>query len=132
MNDVRIRIVSIGAAILILLFVIELVRRRRLKEEYSVLWIGTALVLLVLAVWFELLVWITELIGGVAPTSTLFFFGLLFVVLVLLHFSVRISTLERQFTAMVQEIGMLTLESQRATRPEDDPLLEAPDRVTMP
>lgn len=133
MNDLRIRIVSVGAALIILLVVVELVRRRKLKEEYSLLWIITAVGLLVLAIWFDLLTSLTKAIGGVAPTSTLFFFGLLFVMLVLLHFSVRISALERRFTAMVQEIAMLTLET--ATPSEEgedhDRVLEAPDRVRL-
>jgi hypothetical protein len=92
------------------------VRRRRLKEEYSVLWVITALVLLVLASWYELLQEITDAIGGVADSSTLFFFGLLFAFLMLLHFSVRVSALERRLTALVQEIGLLGVR----TPPERD------------
>lgn len=131
MNDIRLRVVSIGAAVLLLLLVVELVRRRRLKEEYSVLWIATAVCLLILSTWFDLLTGLTKLIGGVAPTSTLFFFGLLFVVVVLLHFSVRISLLERRFTAIVQEIGLLSLERERRGDARDDEILEAPDRVSI-
>ena len=40
--DIRIRILTIGGAVAILVMVIELVRRRKLKEEYSVLWVITA------------------------------------------------------------------------------------------
>jgi hypothetical protein len=129
--DTRIRIFTVGGAVAILLFIVELVRRRKLKEEYSVLWVGTAIVLLVLALWFELLNKLTHLIGGVAPTSTLFFFGLLFVVLLLLHFSVRISALERRFTAMVQEIGLMGLENEERHRGASD-LPTASDRVELP
>ena len=131
--DIRIRIVTIGGSAAILLFIFELVRRRRLKEEYSVLWIATALVLLVLSVWFSALERLTKLIGGVAPTSTLFFFGLLFVVVLLLHFSVRISAMERRFTAMIQEVGLLSLETEESRgsgRPQELP--EASDRVPLP
>lgn len=106
MIDTRTRLVAILGSLLLLLFIIELVRRRRLKEEYSVLWVLTALVLLVLASWLELLQWVTNLIGGVALTSTIFFFALLFVFGLLLHFSLRISGLERTLTALVQEIGL--------------------------
>ena len=89
-----------------LVFIIELVRQRKLKEEYSVLWVLTALVLLVLAVWLDLLQWITDAVGGVALSSTLFLFALLFVFFMLLHFSLRISKFERTLTALVQEIGL--------------------------
>jgi hypothetical protein len=102
------RLIAIGGSLLLLIFIVELVRRRRLKEEYSLLWIATALVLLLLSAWYSLLVKVTNLIGGVAPSSTLFFFGLLFVMAMLLHFSVRTSQLERRLTALIQEIGLLS------------------------
>lgn len=104
--DNRIRIITVAGALVVLLLILDLVRRRKLKEEYSVLWVGTALVLLVLALWYDLLDTVTKLIGGVAPSSTLFFFGLVFVFVVLLHYSVRISHLERRMTALVQEVGL--------------------------
>jgi hypothetical protein len=102
------RLIAIGGSLLLLVFIVELVRRRRLKEEYSVLWITTGLVLLLLSAWYGLLVKVTNLIGGVAPSSTLFFFGLLFVMAMLLHFSVRTSHLERRLTALIQEVGLLS------------------------
>jgi len=105
--DTRTRVIAIAGALLLLLLIVDLVRRRRLKEEYSVLWVITALVLLVLASWYGLLQQITDAIGGVADSSTLFFFGLLFAFFMLLHFSVRVSALERRLTALVQEIGLL-------------------------
>jgi hypothetical protein len=105
--DTRTRIIAMAGALLLLLLIIDLVRRRRLKEEYSVLWVITALVLLLLASWYGLLQRITKAIGGVADSSTLFFFGLLFAFFMLLHFSVRVSALERRLTALVQEIGLL-------------------------
>ncbi len=108
MIDTRTRIVAVVGCLGLLLLIVELVRRRRLKEEYSVLWIGTGIVLLVLAAWYQLLGWITREIGGVALSSTLFFMGLLFAFLMLLHFSIRVSALERRLTALVQEIGILT------------------------
>ncbi|MFN2616586.1 MAG: DUF2304 domain-containing protein, partial [Thermoleophilaceae bacterium] len=97
--DPKLRIIAVGGSLAVFAFVIELVRRRRLKEEYSLLWILTALGLILLSVWDGLLNDVSDLIGAAAPQSTLFFFGLMFVVLMLLHFSVRISALERRVTA---------------------------------
>lgn len=115
MIDMRTRVMAVAGSLVLLVFVIDLVRRRRLKEEYSFLWVATALVLLLLAAWFELLQWITKQIGAFAPSSTLFFFALLFVFFMLLHFSLRVSALERRLTALVQEIGLLSV------RPPDEP-----------
>jgi hypothetical protein len=113
--DLQTRIVASAIALVLLLFIVELVRRRRLKEEYSVLWVTTAVVILVLAAWYQPLRWASHAVGAVADSSTLFFFGLVFAFLLLLHFSVRISALERQLTALVQEIGLL-----RVREPPDD------------
>src|SRR5688572_7224079 len=122
------RILAIGISVGIFALVIELVRRRRLKVEYSLLWILTSVVLLVLSIWYELLLTITDAIGAVLPSSTLFFFGLAFALLMLLHFSVRISHLERTMTLLVQEIGLMRVEQ----RPPDGSRVEeqspAPDR----
>jgi hypothetical protein len=108
--DFRIRILTIGGAVAILLMVIELVRRRKLKEEYSVLWVITAVLTLVVSIWFSLLQGVTEAIGAISPVSTLFFFGLLFCIVLLLHFSVRVSALERRLTTLVQEVGLMSVE----------------------
>ena len=122
--DVRIRILTIGGAVAILLMVIELVRRRKLKEEYSVLWVGTAVLTLLISIWFSLLRSVTDAIGAVSPASTLFFFGLLFCIVLLLHFSVRISSLERRLTTLVQEVGLMAVEE-----PDDEADDVEPARV---
>jgi hypothetical protein len=117
--DIRIRILTIGGAVAILLMVVELVRRRKLKEEYSVLWVFTAVFILLVSVWFSLLSKVTQAIGAISPASTLFFFGLLFCLVLLLHFSVRISSLERRLTALVQEVGLQSVEE-----PDGEPVEE--------
>jgi glycosyltransferase involved in cell wall biosynthesis len=128
MIDLSTRLIALICGLALLAFIFELVRRRKLKEEYSVLWVITALVMLVLSVWFESLEWITDLIGGVAPSSTLFFLGLLFVFFMLLHFSLRVSALERKLVSLVQEIGLMTARppDPGAATPTPPPLLTEP------
>lgn len=131
--DVRTRITAVVGSVLLLALVIELVRRRRLKEEYSLLWIVTALGLLVLSNWYGLLISVTETIGAVLPSSTLFFFGLMFALVMLLHFSVRVSLLERQITLLVQEIGLLSFEpSRNGSEPPAVPDQDSPSEGSVP
>lgn len=106
MITTNLRIVAIIGSVALLFFIIELVRRRRLKEEYSVLWVAIALVLCLLAVWGGLLTSLTRAIGAVSEGSTLYFFGLIFALLLLLHFSVRVSDLERRVVSMIQEMAL--------------------------
>jgi hypothetical protein len=125
--DNRIRIVTIGGSVVVLLLVLDLVRRRKLKEEYSVLWVVTSLALLVLSIWYGLLQEITEAIGAAVPASTLFFFGLIFCFVFLLHFSVRISSLERRITALVQELGLMSVDlPRRDAEPHDQGANDGP------
>jgi hypothetical protein len=106
--ETKIRIIAVVGSVALLLFIIELVRRRRLKEEYSVLWVTTAVVLLILALAGSLLQGLTHAIGAISQASTLYFFGLIFVVFLLLHFSIRVSKLERRLVAAIQEIALRT------------------------
>jgi hypothetical protein len=103
----NLRIIGIVGCLGGLLFIVELVRRRQLKEEYTVLWVITALVLLLFAAWEGLLRDVRNLIGASSEASTLYFFGLIFVVALLMHFTVRVSRLERRVVAMMQEIALL-------------------------
>jgi hypothetical protein len=105
------RVIGIAGSVALLLFIFELVRRRQLKEEYTVLWVLTGLVLLLLAAWEGLLRKVAEAIGASSEASMLYFFGLIFVVFLLLHFSVRVSRLERRVLSMVQEIALLGVAS---------------------
>lgn len=101
------KIFAIVASILIMMIVVELVRRRRLREEYSWLWLLTGVVIILLVVWYDLLVFITHLIGAIAPTTTLFIFGLLFLMLISLHYSMQISKLSHQVKEMAQQLTLL-------------------------
>ncbi len=118
MISTNLRIIAIVGSVALLLFIIELVRRRRLKEEYSVLWVTTAVVLLLLAASGGLLRDLTHGIGAISQASTLYFFGLIFVIFLLLHFSVRVSDLERRVLSMIQEIALLG-EGHRNHSPDD-------------
>ena len=118
MISTNLRIIAIAGSLALLAFIVELVRRRRLKEEYSVLWVATALVLLLLAAWSGLLRDLTHVIGAISQASTIYFFSLIFVVFLLLHFSVRVSSLERRVVVLLQELALLG--ERRAQTAEDE------------
>jgi hypothetical protein len=101
------KVFAIIASFLIMAIVVELVRRRKLREEYSWLWLITGGVIVFLVIWYELLVFLTHLIGAVAPTTTLFIFGLLFFMIISLHYSIEITKLSRQVKEMAQQIALL-------------------------
>jgi len=120
MMPLRQKIFAFVLAIIILVTIFELVRKRKLREEYSWLWIITGLSIL-LVVWrYDLLVRFTHFIGAFWPTSTLFLIGLIFLMLINLHYSVKISGLTNQVKNLSQEITLLKAEvTGQATPPED-------------
>ncbi len=87
------------------------------------MWILTGGVILILSLWYGLLRKITHLIGAALPTSTLFFFALIFLVLVSLHFSVKISGLTNQVKELTQAMALLRVKAPKAgpDAAEDEP-----------
>ena len=108
MTPLRVSVIGAIASILLILVVLELVRGRRLKERYALLWLATGLVLLVLSVWRGGLNTIAGWLGVTSyPPAVLFAIGLLFVILVLLHYSTVISRLHDQNTVLAQKLALL-------------------------
>ena len=114
----RIKIVTFVICIAMLLLVVDLVRRRKLREEYSQLWFATWFGILVLMVWFDLLKWISHFIGAVSNVSTLFLFAFMFLILISLHFSVVISKHTNRLKDLSQQYAILRneLESMKKAR----------------
>jgi hypothetical protein len=111
----RVQLVSILGAGGLLLCVLELVRRRRLLERYALLWLLSGAVILGLAVWGGLLQSVSDLVGIAYPPSTLFVIAFVFVLVLLLHFSIAVSRLTDQTKVLAQRLALLE-EEVRSTR----------------
>lgn len=103
----RIQIVAILVTAGLFGVVFELVRRRRLMERYALLWLFSSVVLLVLAVWRDLLEQAAAAIGIFYAPSALFVIAFGFILLMLLHFSLVISRLADQNKVLAQRIALL-------------------------
>ena len=101
------RIFALVIGIGIFVAIIEMVRRRKLGEEYSFLWLIIGIGIVVLVLWQDLLEWLTHLIGAIAQTTTIFVFGFVIVILINLHYSVKITKLSRQVKELAQQIAIL-------------------------
>ena len=105
--DDRIQIVAVLASLALFFVVLELVRRRRLLERYALVWLGSSVVLLILAGWREGLDVVARALGIATPTNALFFAAMGAVVLLLLHFSVAVSRLNDQAKVLAQRLALL-------------------------
>ena len=92
------------------LFAVDMVRRRKLKEEYSLLWIGVTAAMSLLAFWPGLLVRITTLVGAYNATSIILVFGLGFLTVVAVHYSIRLSDLTDRNKDLAQSVAILSME----------------------
>ncbi len=106
-------------AVAVVVVVIELVRRRRLSEEFSLLWILASVGAATLALWTGLLTGITRALGALYETSTIFFFGLLFVMAVLLIYAVKLTRLSQESRRLAQDVALLRrrLEAEGESKP---------------
>ncbi len=109
----RIQLVSILGSTVLLLTVLEMVRRRRLMERYALLWLLSAIVLLALAIWSDALAKISHAIGVIYPPNALFFVAIGFILLLLLHFSSAVSRLSHQSEMLAQRQALLDERLQR-------------------
>ena len=103
----RVTLVAICASAGFLLYILEMVRRRKLREEYSILWLFGSAMILVLSLKQDWLVGIAHAVGIVYPPSFLFLVGILFILLILIHFSIAISKLHHMNKKMAQEIALM-------------------------
>ncbi len=97
---------AIGSFIL-LLIILELIRRKYLRERYALLWIVTGGLFLFISIRVSLLHWISNLLGFSIPSNALFFFGILFLVLLSLALSVITSRLAEKNRILTQKVVLL-------------------------
>ncbi len=118
MTPLGVSVAATLASLVLLIAVLELVRRRRLREKYALLWILTAIVLIVLSAWRGAVNAIAVTLGVSYGPAVIFAVGALFVLVVLLHYSTVISALTDRSVVLAQKVAMLeqrleTLERER-------------------
>ncbi|HEX7880926.1 MAG TPA: DUF2304 domain-containing protein [Candidatus Eisenbacteria bacterium] len=104
---------QMAAALLALgmfLLCLDLVRRRKLKEEYSLLWIGVTAAMTIIAFWKGLLFWIAAQLGILNANTVIFLSGLGFLIMVAVHYSIRLSELTDRNKDLAQSVAILSSE----------------------
>ena len=110
----RITILSVLVSAALLLYILEMVRRRRLREEYSILWLAGGVIMLLFSLKRDWLEWASDAAGIYYPPSFLFLIGMLFILLILIHFSITISKLYQMNKKMAQEMALMKAEREEA------------------
>ena len=110
--NLQVRIISLIVSVLFVVYVLWLVRNRKLRETDSIVWILAGVAIFILAIWVRPLVLITELIGAKFPVSTLFFSGLIFLTFISLWMTTRISELTEEVKELAQRIALMSEEER--------------------
>jgi len=101
------KVFAIICSLIIFLTIIYLVKRGKLKEEFTWVWFLIGCVILVPVLWYDLLIIFSSVIGAVTVTTTLFIFGIVFLLIICLHFAIKISHLTDQVKNLVQKVSLL-------------------------
>jgi hypothetical protein len=118
MTPLFVSVAGIIASLALVVVVLELIRSRRLRERYALLWLLTGIVLAVLSAWRDGLNTIARWVGIRSyPPAVLFAVGILFILAVLLHYSTVISRLSDQNTLLAQRLALLEAELSAETSP---------------
>ncbi|MBK8024192.1 MAG: DUF2304 domain-containing protein [Chloroflexi bacterium] len=118
----RVTVFGLVASAAVLIFVLELVRRRKLREDYSLLWLATAISLIVLALSRPLLDQIANFLGIVTyPPAALFLVAIMFMLVILLHYATVLTRLARENKQLAQKMAILQWELEQSRRGQGDP-----------
>lgn len=132
-----VQVAAVAVSSLLLLLVLDLVRRRKLTEEYSLIWLLFAGALLVLSLWREILHTVAAWLGVYYPPAILLLLLILFVFVASLYFSVVVSRQRGQIERLVEDVAILSARqreldraAERAAAGTDRP--DWPDRPDQP
>jgi hypothetical protein len=108
----RTQIIVVVSAVILLVYVLEQVRRRQLREEYSWLWLFAAVGYFAMAVVPPLSMWLANLVGSANAVSAFAFLGILFVVSISVQYAIELSKLTTRSKDLAQQVAILDSEVQ--------------------
>ncbi len=109
----RLQFFAIIISIILLTGIIGLIRKGKLKEGYSILWFAIGFGFLIIAVWTDLLTFISGLVGVDYEPALLFALLLIGTTVILIHITVLVSGFDHKDKTLAQNIGLLRLEVER-------------------
>jgi hypothetical protein len=96
-------------ALIILISLFEMMRRRRLREKYAAVWFLLATVALIVALWPDILLTFSGWVGVEVPSNLLFFFASLVLLILTLHHSYELGRAEERIRTLAEEVALLRL-----------------------
>jgi hypothetical protein len=110
---------GIALAVLVLVIIVSLLLRRQLREKYATLWIVIGLVILVLAIFPGLLLWLSDALGVEVPSNLIFALALVLLIGVTLHLSWELSLAEDEVRRVAEDVAIVRADLQALTERVD-------------
>jgi hypothetical protein len=126
----RLEVIVLTVVVCGLIF--ELVRRKRMMERYAILWLVAGVTVLVLGLWKGLLTTLSHAVGIYYPPSVLFAVAFVFVLVMLVHFSMTVSRLSDQNTLLAQRLALLQQRLEEKSGDAAEATASVEDRVNGP
>ena len=112
----QIKVFGLLASAILVIYIIDLVRKKKLREEYSFIWFVIGISMIIFLLRFDLIMALTRFLGVLSPNNVIFFFSVLFLLIIALQFSVKISNLTDQIKILAQENTLLRKKIEEISR----------------
>ncbi|MGC5028539.1 DUF2304 domain-containing protein [Micromonospora sp. DT229] len=121
----KLTLVTALTGLVLLGTIVELLRRRQLREKYGMLWLGLLFVVIPLSLFPRLLDGVADVLGVASGVSLVLFLGIVFLLLVCIHLSWEVSALEEETRTLAEEFALLRaeVEADRAERAQRQELV---------
>ena len=106
----KLTLVTALTGLVVLLVIVELLRRRQLREKYAVLWLAVSVLIIPLSLFPRLLDDVAGRLGVASGVSLVLFLGIVFLLLVCVHLSWEVSRLEEETRTIAEELALLRTE----------------------
>jgi hypothetical protein len=103
----RLTVLTAVTAVVLLAVIVELLRRRQLREKYTVLWVAVGLAVVLLGFFPSLLNTMAKAVGVANGASLVLFLGVVFLLLVCIHLSWEASRLEEKTRTLAEEVALI-------------------------
>ncbi len=118
-QDNRIQVIAVSGSFALFLFIIRLIQKRKLKEEYALLWLISCVLFLIISLFNPILDIVAQVAGIIYPPAALLLLLIIGIVIILIHYSTVISTLSDKNKTLVQELALLRNELERKESEKD-------------
>lgn len=109
---------ALALSLAVVLFLISLMRKRRLREKYAIIWLLLATVIVVVGAFPQTVLWLTRVVGVEIPANLVFAVAIVVLLIVCIQLSTEVTAIEEKTRTLVEEVALLRLEVEKRAKGE--------------